>query len=107
MIVTSGEDQKRTGRQLVLAFDDLWKSRVTHELRIFCIGRKKQGKPEFAFEEFRRVCAAQNIFPRHHNAWGALASAAAKEGIIEDTGKYRKAVSKRTHAHPVRIWRAV
>ena len=106
MIVTSGEDRKRTGQQLVLAFDD-WKIHALYELRLFCIERKRHGYPEFAFEEFRQVCADQNMLPRHPNAWGALASAAAKEGIIEDTGKYRRAVSRKTHSHPVKVWRSL
>ena len=107
MIVTSGQDRKRLGQAAVLESAYEWKDHAMHELRLFCLDRKK-GKPEFAFEEFRRWCLERGVIqPRSHKAWGALASVAAREGVIEDTGDYLKAVSRRTHAHPVKVWRAV
>ena len=104
----SGEDRKRLGQAAVLKPAYEWKDHAMHELRLFCLDRKKQGGPEFAFEEFRRWCLERGVIqPRSHKAWGALASVAAREGVIEDTGDYRKAVSRRTHAHPVKVWRVV
>lgn len=44
--------------------------------------------------------------PGSPKAWGALAVRAAKSGMVTNTGRYVKAASPKTHAHPVPIWRA-
>lgn len=44
--------------------------------------------------------------PTNHHAWGALTVAAVKAGIIEWTGRYAQASSKKTHAHPVKVWKS-
>lgn len=41
-----------------------------------------------------------------HHAWGALTQIAARRRLIVFTGGYENARSKRTHAHPVKVWRA-
>lgn len=41
--------------------------------------------------------------PSSHYAWGALGSAAAKTGLIKSVG-YRKASSKKTHGHEIKLW---
>lgn len=47
-----------------------------------------------------------NPAPASHKAWGAVASSAARRGLIVNTGKYVKAKSIKTHAHPVPVWAA-
>lgn len=44
--------------------------------------------------------------PASHYAWGALVNIAAKRGLVVNTHRYVKASSKKTHAHPVPLWRA-
>jgi len=44
--------------------------------------------------------------PRSSKAYGALAARAAKSGLVVNTGRYVKAQSAKTHAHPVPLWRA-
>lgn len=44
--------------------------------------------------------------PATHKAFGAVASGAARRGLVVNTGRYVKAQSERTHAHPVPLWRA-
>ncbi|MDR0250208.1 MAG: hypothetical protein LBI35_02690 [Burkholderiales bacterium] len=82
-----------------------WIDSALFHLRVFC--RRHRGRI-FAFEEFRQWAVSGNRLdePRHHNSWGALASAASKERVVRPTGKFRRAVSSRTHGHPVRLWRA-
>lgn len=60
----------------------------------------------FTLEEYRAHRAAAGLRePESHHAWGALAQAAAKRRVIVFTGQYVNARSKRTHAHPVKVWR--
>ena len=44
--------------------------------------------------------------PASHKAYGAVASTAARRGLVVNTRRYVQAVSEKTHAHPVPIWRA-
>jgi len=60
----------------------------------------------FAFEDLRTFALSRGLqHPHAHQCWGALASAAAREGLIEPTGEYRPANSPRTHLHPVTMWK--
>lgn len=102
----TGQQLKEIGQAIVITPSYEWKDHAMHELRLFCIELNNSGQKEFAIEEFRRFCLDRGVKqPRHHNAWGALTSAAEKAGIIERTGVYRLARSPRTHAHPVMTWR--
>lgn len=66
------------------------------------------GEGQFRFEEFRAWATADERLnqPASQNAWGALPRIAAGQGLIEWTGEYQQAKSPRTHAHPVKVWRA-
>lgn len=44
--------------------------------------------------------------PATHKAYGAVASGAARRGLVVNTRRYVQASSEKTHAHPVPIWRA-
>lgn len=64
------------------------------------------GRDTFAMEEYRQHRDERGLeHPATHHAWGALAQVAAKRHIIAFTGQYVPARSKRTHAHPVKLWR--
>src|SRR5262245_52456063 len=43
--------------------------------------------------------------PVSHKAYGAVANAARRRGLICKTGRYVPAQSARTHSHPVTVWR--
>lgn len=61
---------------------------------------------EFTTEEFRfHWLTHGGVEPESHKAWGALTSAAAKRGLIQHTGRYRRALATKTHGHPVALWR--
>jgi len=64
---------------------------------------------EFPMEFFRTWWelhySRSPLQPTNHHAWGALTTAAVQRGIIEWTGRYTQASSKKTHAHPVKVWR--
>jgi hypothetical protein len=79
-----------------------WTDRTLVALREFCADLKAQGWKVFTLEEFRSTRFKDP--PASHHAWGALASIAARRGIIKWAGEYRNAVSPRTHSHPVRVW---
>jgi hypothetical protein len=69
-------------------------------LRYFASTRR-----EFTAEEFRDWWIEDEQPPPHsHHVWGALFRSAATSGLIRHTGRYRKAASVKTHAHPVAIW---
>lgn len=44
--------------------------------------------------------------PATHKAYGSVPSTAARRGLVVNTKRYVQAVSEKTHAHPVPIWRA-
>lgn len=106
--IQSGKELKQIGQQLALSVDVSWKECAFAELEKFCERLKEEGKPEFVFEDFRLHCEGIMVGEPHHpNAWGALATSAAKEGLIEWTGKGVQAKGVKAHSRLVRVWRAV
>lgn len=74
-----------------------WINAALFALRHFAL------RGEFRMEEFRSWYG----YPPHNAAvWGALTNRACKDGLIEWTGRYEPSTSPRTHAHPVKVWRA-
>ncbi len=102
----SGAERKQKGQQLVLSVDVAWADSALAELDKFCKVRREAGTGEFVFEEFRQHCAASSVGnPPHPNAWGSLATNAAKSGLIEWTGLCVPAKTPSAHARLVRVWR--
>ncbi len=104
----NGQRLKEHGQQLALfnAGQD-WLDQTIENLKAFCKVRKELGQPEFRFEEFRAAAQERGwALPASHKAWGSLPRVAAKRGLIRPTGRYAKATSAATHAHPVAIWEA-
>ena len=102
----SGKELKETGQQLVLSVDVAWKEHAMAELEKYCEAMKEAGKDEFVFEDFRRHCQGLMVGEPHHpNAWGSLATCAAKRGLIEWTGRGVSARNPSAHARLVRVWR--
>ena len=104
----TGQQLKYEGIKLVLSRNERWSENVLRVLKNFCADRKKEGKPLFAFEEFRRHCLCLGVAePRSHKAWGAVALEASRKGIIEWTGECCQAKTPLAHARMIKVWRAV
>lgn len=102
---SQGQILKEQGQQLALFNAGKWTDLVIERLRDFCAERKAMNAPEFKIEDFReRLELSGGPLPHHSNAWGALPSIAVRQKLIRSTGRYEKAKSDRTHAHPVAIW---
>lgn len=98
----AGQTRAREG-----AGDD-WISGVIEILKPWCQVRKASGRAEFRLEEFREFCEARAVRPpRSNSVWGTLPAIAAAQGLVAWTGRYEPARSPRTHAHPVKVWRAL
>lgn len=62
----------------------------------------KRGK--FAFEDIRREVEAAGIFAPKPKCWGPLARELRAAGALQFTGEWRKAVSKKTNGHEVKLY---
>lgn len=103
---SEGERLKESGTQAVLRNNREFYENALHELRQYLILLSVNKVDVFTFENFRQHYLRKGLEPpSHHNAWGALASKAAKEGVIQWMGEYILATSARTHGHPVKIWK--
>jgi hypothetical protein len=93
---------KREGMDLTASKNSAWISESLEELRSFA-----RSYPEFTMEQFRHVRSHMKLpEPTSPKTWGAFTHAAVKAGIIVWTGRYMNALSSKTHAHPVKVWRA-
>jgi hypothetical protein len=93
--------RKERGMSLAASRNSEWIALALEDLRVFAAGQD-----EFVLEGFRaRQVLLHRPMPTNHHAWGALASAAIRAGIIEPTGRYVKARSVKTHAHPIAVYR--
>jgi hypothetical protein len=80
-----------------------WLAQALEDLRAFATHRE-----QFTLEQFRVEAALlRRPEPSSHHAWGALAQAAQAALVVEWTGRYVPAASKKTHAHPVKLWRSL
>lgn len=100
-----GAALKREGQQAVLDGAGGWATRARNALRRFLATLAADAV--FAMEDFRAWATVDDMLdsPSHHNAWGAFTNLAIRDGLIEPTGTTRRAVSARTHAHPVGLYR--
>lgn len=94
---------KLSGQQLTLDVNTEWKHNVMVELRAWLDRQKAAGHTHMTMEEFRAVARNQ---PSTHKAWGAMTTAAKHAGLIEFDG-YVRALSVKTHSHPIGRWRIV
>lgn len=102
----TGRDRKREGQRQALDHAGAeWSAMILKAMRLWLNVIKAQGRPEFRFEEFRATCT-KAMQPPSHKAWGSVPRLAIKDGLIEWTGRYVQAESLKTHAHPVKLWRA-
>lgn len=104
----TGQQLKQDGQQKVLSNHSAeFKAEMINKLSYFCKSNKKSNINEFRIEHFRRFCEINNLIPNHPNFWGGFAGIAIKEGLIKPTGRYEKAVSPKTHHHPVMVYEII
>jgi hypothetical protein len=97
-----GAARKANGTALVADHNSDWMAQALGGLQVFACDHR-----EFTAEQFRAWWLQRaGDTPQHHNAWGALFLSAARLGFIEKTGRYVSALSPRTHAHPVSVWKS-
>lgn len=83
---------------------ETWMSKAVQDFANFLRGRPAR---EATAEQWRFDWLTRgNPAPETHKAYGAVAMTAARRGLAINTGRYVKAVSPKTHAHRVPIWRA-
>jgi hypothetical protein len=106
----TGRDLAEKGMQLALSGLHHWQSDARAALGRYLhehLERHGAGY-EFPMEHFRLWWQHQDDWrePRSHNTWGAFTRSAALDGAIKATGRYTRAHSPATRAHPVMVWRA-
>ncbi len=103
-----GQQLKQDGQQKVLSNHSAeFKAEMINKLSFFCRVNKYCGIHEFRMERFRKFCEVKNLIPNHPNFWGGFVGMAIKEGLIKPTGRYEKAVSPKTHHHPVMVYEII
>lgn len=96
--------EKKAGMAKSASANAAWIAFRLHDLATW-VWRADGGGGEFKMEFFRYWCEKRGFIPTNHHAWGALTAAAVRAGIIKWTGRYAEASSKKTHAHPVKVWK--
>jgi hypothetical protein len=100
--LAAGRRARDEGLDAAALHNAAWLSKAIDHLRYFA-----SRMPTFTMEDFRAHCSSFTFpSPESHHAWGALTQIARKRGVILFTGQYTPAKSKKTHAHPVKVWRA-
>ena len=98
-----GRRLKREGMDLIAGHNSAWINLMLGHLVAFAWGRQ-----EFTFELFRMHAQLEHLpDPTSPKCWGSLSLAAQRAGIVEWTGRYIPASSVKTHAHPIRVLRAM
>lgn len=101
----TGKDLKEAGQAAALdAEADEWKQKTLFLFRVY-LSLFKAGD-RFAMEDFRAYAdCCKHPSPHTHYVWGSLPAFLIKNGcLIRRTDLYRRAVSPRTHGHPVPLW---
>lgn len=99
---------KEAGQQLaLLGAGPEWLDATMQRFQTFCKARIEAGQPTFRIEEFRNEVERSGNHAANNKVWGAIPREARKQGLIESTGNYQPATSKKTHGHPVRVWQAI
>jgi hypothetical protein len=81
---------------------EAWRALHDKELALFLI---EKGAATFLSEDFRRWFVARgNVGPHHHNVWGAMWMAAARQGLVIKSGEYRHMRDVRSHARLTTEW---
>ena len=79
-----------------------WMDRAVADFAAFVKVRGEATCEQWRFDFLTRG----NPPPATFKAYGAVANCASRRGLVVNTRRYVKAVSEKTHAHVVPIWRA-
>ncbi len=91
-----GEQAKTAGIELIAEHNEDWL-----ECAIATVARLAKNGSTFSVDELRLLVDNP---PNHANAWGAVFSIAARQGLIERVG-YQKSTTPSAHARVVAVWR--
>ncbi len=85
-----------------------WMKKASDLFGTYAKMRHRLGLKNYKNEDFREWALSKGLPPPHHpNTWGAFTLYLSSAGRIKWTGGYSKAVSPKTHSHPVKMWRIV
>ncbi len=90
------QDRDRVLKQVS---DNPWMPKALRALKFLSRRRDWTG------EDIRNVLEQTVGRPHHHNAWGALISAAIKKNLIKATGEYRAMEGPLSHARKTPVYR--
>lgn len=80
---------------------ETWMDRAVEDF-----GRFVKERGEATCEQWRHDWLTRGeSAPATHKAYGAVANTASKRGLVVNTKRYVQAVSQKTHAHPVPVWK--
>jgi hypothetical protein len=106
--MSTAQQLKVAGQQLALFNSgSAWTESVMECCEDFCREHRAAGKVTFLWEQFRWYAQERGFYAHIDKAWGALASKAARRGLIESTGGYAPTISLKTKGHPSIIWRVM
>lgn len=110
----TGKDLKERGMRLVIDNEgDHWRHAALNKIREWRVaqhlGRTHRANYRLhAFEDIKQWCLERGLEePQHVNAWGAIAQAATREGIIRPTGDFALAKLRLAHGRAVRLYEVV
>lgn len=97
-----GERLKLEGTSTVLGHNVSWHDSVRSILLELTLRYD-----QFTSDDLRMACQMRGVpNPKHHNAWGASMSSAAKAGLVRRIG-YQKSELPSTHARIISIWQPI
>jgi hypothetical protein len=78
---------------------DEWRAAAYEAIRGLTPGAEMTG------EQIREAVLAEvGCSPHHHNVWGAIINGAARQGLLEDTGRRANMTGERSHARRTPIY---
>lgn len=76
-----------------------WMDEARMAVKVLCARRA-----EFTTDDVWRLMTLVHIDTRDHRALGAVMRQAVKDGLIRNTGRYRKSTRPECHRRPVAVW---
>lgn len=97
-MTTHEEDERDAGIEAVMAHNVAFADFASFYVQKHFAGDEVTGDEIHTYLEFI------GILPDHPNAWGGFISGMVRQGILEDTGKYRRTKRKGSHARRTPVW---
>lgn len=98
-MAASGTELRDLGASKVLdRAGDEWRDKCVTLIRSTLHGS------EAIAEDFRMLCERASLYAHHPNAWGALTLHMKRQGLLRETGEWRKPTDAKSHARPTRVY---